>query len=261
MQPYRSATERVLHRWFVQYNPVYIASAVLVLVGITLMNGGLATDASRFAMLAPRVVSELYALACIGSAALLVRRGRRRAAWFVAMFAVVYQCDLTLGTETYALVAGGAIASALWVVLFSAKIHWLGRALQLEISRSAMLLPVAAASMIALVPHLQRRVPLPLLAATIALTLAVVSAAALATERQVLSRAPLTPWQAIVLRRSLRATWSIWTVLGAAHATFWVVQYELVPRTAVARGATAAFVGFWLLALSTASNVRDPETA
>jgi hypothetical protein len=227
MHPYRTATERLLHRWFVQYNPLYIASAVLVLVGITLMNKGLAHDPSHLAMFGPRLVTEVYALALIGAAAILTRHELRRPAWFVAMFAVIYQGDLTLGTETYALLRFGVLVSALWLALFVIKLHALAAALRMQLSLSARVVPVMAASALAAVPHLHRRFGVHALSVVVAAFVFATADAALSSERRVTSGAPLTPWQGTVLRRSLRAVWTIWAILASSHLLFWAIQYRL----------------------------------
>jgi hypothetical protein len=229
MHPYRTATERLLHRWFVQYNPLYIASAVFVLVGITLMNKGLATDPSLWAMLAPRMVSELYALALIAAAAILIRRDLRRPAWFVAMFAVLHQADLTLGTETYALLKLGVLASAIWFALFVFKLHALVRALRLEPSPAARLLPIAGAFALAVVPHLHRRLGAHALSVVVATFAFALAESAVFRNRSVDASAAQSAWYATVMRRSLRATWAIWGVLAIAHLMFWIVQYRLEP--------------------------------
>lgn len=225
---YRTPAERLLYRWFVQYNPLYLLSAVLVLVGLTLMNRGLAHDPSSWAMLSPRAITELYALALIGASAVLTRLHLPRPAVFVALLAVVYQGDLTLGTATYSLLPTvGRAASVLWLALFVVKLYALAWALRLKLSPSSVLLPSFAALGLALIPHLHRRLDNHALSAVVALWLFGVCYGALATTREIRARLALDEWGQTVLRRSVRATWTIWAVLGFAHVLFWTSQYHL----------------------------------
>ena len=74
------ALRRLLHRWFVEYNPLALASAMLVLVGLNLLSKGLAERASVSGALGVALVAEVYALALISSAALAYRIRAQEAA-------------------------------------------------------------------------------------------------------------------------------------------------------------------------------------
>lgn len=218
----------LLHRWFVQYNPLYLLSAVLVLVGLTLVDDGLAHDASAVSHLAVAGITELYAFALIAGAAVLTRLGLRRPAVFVALIAVLYQGDLVLGTESQALFgSAGALATLGWLVVFAAKLHALAWALRLRLSASASAVPLFGATGLALIPHLSRRLDAQALTLTVAAWLFALFAAGLWTTRRVTSRDPLDAWGRTVLRRSLRATWAIWSALALGHVLFWTHQYGL----------------------------------
>jgi hypothetical protein len=228
--PQTSAFERLMHRWFVQYNPLYLASATLVLVGLTLLSRGLAGDLSLAGQLLPGAAAELYAYALIGAAALLMRLDLPRPATFVALLAVLYQGDLALGTETYGLLGEtGKLASALWLASFVAKLFLLARAMRLRPSRSALAVAALGALGPAIVPHLARALRPDTLAGVIGLWLFAVLALALWTERAVDSTRALDAWGSTVKRRALIATWSLWGTLAGAHVACWIAQYNLSP--------------------------------
>src|SRR5215471_429980 len=108
---------RLLHRWFVEYNPLYIVSAALVLRGVNLLS-----HAVNLQLGVPAIV-ELYAWTLIGGAAFLYRVGLRRPAVMLSLLAVVYQGDLTLHTETCAYLGWtGVIASGVWLASFALKL-------------------------------------------------------------------------------------------------------------------------------------------
>lgn len=231
--PREAPFARLLHRWFVQYNPLYLASATLVLIGLTLLSRALTREFSVAGQLLPGLASELYAFSLIGGAALLVRLGLPRPATLVALLAVLYQGDLALGTETHALLGGaGRLASALWLVAFLVKLRALAGALRLRPSRSAYAVPAVGALGLATVPHLSRLLAPQTLGAVVGLWLFAVLGAALWTKRAVDFRRAsdaADPWYETVRRRALRATWLAWALLAFAHAACWARQYNLSP--------------------------------
>lgn len=78
-----------LHTTFVTYNPIYLASAALVLAGLWLVSHDLATRGGLYG-LGVSGIAELYAIALIGSAAILFRTGQRRVAVMLGLLAAVY---------------------------------------------------------------------------------------------------------------------------------------------------------------------------
>src|SRR5687767_4219871 len=110
-----SSLHPLLHRWFVQYNPIYLVSAALVLAGMILTSRGLAHEGSLYGFLGVAAIAEVYAFALIGGAALLVRIGQPRPAVMLAILTVLYQSDLTLHTETCANLGSiGGVAGIGW---------------------------------------------------------------------------------------------------------------------------------------------------
>lgn len=223
----RSPFERLIHRWFVQYNPLYLLSATLVLAGLTLLSISTPRDGSTWSYVGVGAVSELYALALIGGAALLTRLELPRPATMVALIAVVYQGDLALNTETLPHMHHGALASLLWVAVFVVKLRLLAWALKLRLSRSALLVPTLGALGVAFIPHLVAPLGSDTLTSVVGLWLFAIYAAALWTTREVTSSRALDAWGTTVKRRALVATWAIFGVLAAAHAVVWFELYHL----------------------------------
>lgn len=225
MAPERTPLERLLHRWFVEYNPLYLLSATLVLGGTFVASRGLEAE-SAYGGLVGSLIAEVYSAALIGAAALLHRIGQRRPAVMLALITLLYQGDLTLHTETSAnLGAVGAIASLAWLALFGGKLAALGRAMRVRIPRSAFGTAVAGASGLALLPWALPRLEPRAGAALVMLW--VFGLAASYRPASVESVVPLDAWGATVLRRTTRAAWAMWSALLVLHAGFWSLQLRL----------------------------------
>ncbi|MDB4993865.1 MAG: hypothetical protein JWM74_1297 [Myxococcaceae bacterium] len=234
-----ASVQRLLYRWFVQYNPLYLLSAVLVLLGLFLMARGLTNHSSLWGSFGVGIVTELYAAALIGGAALLTRIGLRRPAVCVALIAVVYQGDLILSTEMYPLLPRlGALGGAVWLVVFVAKLLALAWALRLRLSFSAIAVPIFGAAGIAAIPYWARTGDASTFWTIVSLWLFTLFAMAFWTSRRVASRVALDAWGDTVLRRATRAAWLIWGGLAIGHVLFWTLQYGvhgvvLVPMAAL----------------------------
>lgn len=219
--------KRLLHRWFVEYNPLYLLSAALVLRGVNLMSHALGA-------LGGPLIAEVYAWALIGSAALLLRVGLRRPAIMLSLIAVVYQGDLTLHTETCAYLGlVGWLASGVWLASFVAKLFALARAMRLRVSRSALLVPSTAAAGLVVVPRLLRTMDSHGASAVAGLWTFAVLASALWTSRAIESKTKLDAWGSTVLRRSVIATWALWAALVVFHVGFWFSSRRMEPAVLV----------------------------
>ncbi|MBX3186431.1 MAG: hypothetical protein KF819_05415 [Labilithrix sp.] len=224
--------QELLHRWFVQYNPMYLVSATLVLGGMIATSRGLAREGSLYGPLGVALIAELYACALIGGAALLTRIGQRRPAVMLALITVLYQSDLTLHTETCALLGRvGVIAAVAWLALFVGKLYALAWALRIRLARRAIVTAAAGAAGLAAGPY-----ALALLDARMAggaLALFVVALGSLAPrgedgeQTSATSLVPLDDWGHVVLRRAVKATWVLWSVLLALHVLFWSTQHRI----------------------------------
>ncbi len=152
--PEDSYLRRLLHRWFVEYNPLYLFSAVLVLGGTILASRGLAREGSLYGEVGVAAIAELYAAALIGGAALLMRLGQRRSAVMLALLVGLYQCDVTLHTETCPnLGVLGVLGTVGWLGLFVGKLAATGWALRVRLARSTMVTAVLGGAGVALLPY------------------------------------------------------------------------------------------------------------
>ncbi len=218
----QTALGALVHRWLFEDNPLYLLSAALVLAGLTLMSGEVARGGSAAAILGVSALAEIYSLALIGGAALLVRMGRRRPAAMLGLLVVVYQGDLTMHVETCAyLGVTGRIAAAAWALLFAVKLHALARALELRLSFAAFLVPTIGAAGLATLPQLLRDTDTATKGAMVALWLFALGAGALWSARSVESA---VPWHARG-RRCVHATWGIWGALALGHACYWALSW------------------------------------
>lgn len=217
---------RLLYRWFVQYNPLYLVSATLVLGGMTLVSRGLAQEGNLYGPLGVSAIAEVYGLALIGGAALLTRIGLRRPGVMLALLAVLYQGDLTLHTETCVhLGQAGLWAAAAWLAMFVGKLYSLAWAVKVRFSRGALATAVSGALGLATIPHFLGRVSPNAAGSAIALWL--FGLGVIASLQEVSSLVPLDDWGRTVLRRSTRATWLIWAALVGIHVLFWSTQHAV----------------------------------
>ena len=211
---------RLLYRWFVQYNPLYLVSAMLVLGGTILTSRGLATEGSLYGPLGVAAIAEVYAVALIGGAALLTRIGQRRPAVMLALLTALYQCDLTLHTETCVqLGVAGACAAGAWLALFVLKLLALGWAMKVRISPAAFGLAALGAAGLIVGPYLVEEATYFTSGTFIAVWMFALGL--LAPHAAVTSAVPLDAWGQTVLRRATTAIWSLWGLLLSLHVLFW----------------------------------------
>ena len=254
---------RLLHRWLIEYNPLYLISATLVLGGMIVTSRGLAREGSLYGEIGVAAIAELYAVALIGGAALLTRIGHRRPAVMLALLTVLYQCDLTLHTETCTyLGAVGTTATMGWLALFVAKLYALAWAMKLRVSRTAQATAGLAALGLAVLPHyLHDLAPRTATALVAAWLFGIFALHGTLQGRGVTSKAPLDAWGATVLRRAVRAAWSLGAFLFVGHVAFWSTQHAialaalvpLAPLLAVRRVRTERQA--WFLVAATLGSV------
>jgi hypothetical protein len=266
--PAADAWRRLLYRWFVQYNPLYLVSAMLVLAGCTLWSRGLVDAASVgdgvdvLEDLRVAGVYELYGVALLGGAALLLRLDLRRPAVMLALLAVVYQWDLTLHIETCAyLGTAGTIATGVWLALFAAKLAAFGWALRIRLAPPLVAAALLGAAGLALGPSVLSRGSTGALLAAWLFALGTLHRTCTGGgEGGITSRAPLDAWGQVVLARATRAVWTISGGLVAFHLfvawrdhalpldpSLFAAPLFLVPtrrREGVAWGLVVATLGF-----------------
>lgn len=223
--PEGSFWRRLLHRWFVEYNPLYLVSALLVLGGLTLISRGTAESSSAHREVAVAAIAEVYACALIAGAALLTRIGLRRPAVMLCLVTALYQCDLTLLTERQVYLGfTGVAAVTAWLVMFGVKLHALAWAMRLRLSRSAIAVPAFGALGMAVLPHVLPRVDASQRSVLVAAWVFALFAGGLWTSREVTSTVGLDAWGRTVLARTLKAIWALWGTLALFHVLFWCSQ-------------------------------------
>jgi len=218
--PPSEPTPNLLYRWFVQYNPLYLVSAALVLNGVIALSESM-SGTGLLGQLGITAIAEVYAWALIGSAALLVRIGLRRPAVMLMLIAALYQCDLTLHCATCPWLDGpGLLASLAWLVSFGAKLRALAWALQFRMSRSAMGVAMAGAVGVAGLPWLVQAAPTALAGDILVAWTFGLFAAGLWTHRRVDSKVVLDEWGRTVAHRCFRAIWGGWAIMALLHVAF-----------------------------------------
>ncbi len=220
--------QALCHRWFIQYNPLYLVSASLVLVGVFFTSVGLSTNEGHFAELWLTGITELYQVMLIAGAALLYRIGQRRPAVMLALLEAIYICDLTFQTSVSPVMGGiGVAASLVWFMLFLVKLRALAWAVKIEAPRATWMLLSLGGAALAGLPHLLYAVSGQ--SGDLALILCAFSlaSAGLWCEREIRSRHALDSWGDTVLRRIKLAGWPLWGALLMGHMIWWSMERPL----------------------------------
>lgn len=247
----------LMHRWFVQYNPLYFASALFVLAGVVLLT----RDPVEWShgQLALAGLIQLYELALIGGAALLFNRpGQRRPAVILGVVALAFAFDITFRTEALASLGDNLLRiSVLWGALFAIKLGLIARALRVRLPRLHAAAWTLAGLMLAVSPHLigdavmDRRV---VITAACWLGIGLVALAVWARPGAVLP-ATLHDWGRIVAGRITALVPLAWTVFYWVHVVAWCGIYELrftpmcfLPAIAFVPFLARTEIGAWLAA-------------
>lgn len=233
-----SPLRRLLHRWFIEYNPLYLVSALSVLAGLTLIAKHTSESTSMVVQAgAVAGISEVYAWALIAGAALLTRLGLRRPAVMLCLVTALYQGDLTLLTERQVYLGlAGAMAVTVWLATFVAKLYAVAWAMRLRLSRSAVGVPAFGAFGMAMMPRVLQHGDSSSKTAIVAIWVFSLFAAGLWTSREVTSEASLDTWGRTVLGRALKATWLLWAALVIMHVLFWCHELGASPAALVPVG-------------------------
>ncbi len=246
---------RLIHRWFVQYNPLYFASALCVLAGVLLLSEGFsgAGAGSGSGGVGLTAVLEFYQWLLIGAAALLFRReGQRRPAVILGIVTMVYLGDPTFQIEGMALLGlGGLLPSLLWVGSVALKLRALVWAFRLRLSPSFFLATLFGAAGLALLPHLETSLPMlsggslpirQIFAGAILVTVYGVGAVLVTWRAGLSSRETLDAWGQTVLRRTRKAAAFVWIGLAAYHLAAWSLNLgtEVLPSLLAAGVLVAA---------------------
>ncbi len=201
-------------RWFVQYNPLFTASALLVLAGVFLVSRAVAADSS--AVLVVDAVVDVYQWLLIGTAALLYRRLlERRPAVFLGVIALVFLADPTLELSALSSRDDAFAAVCVFVVSFALKLRALAWAFRLTLSPLAGAMPILVVAVIALLQASRADAVDTGVAAAIAAVVAFAIAATTSTWT-VTSQQTLTEQSQLVFARVVKAAVGIGLV-GAGY--------------------------------------------
>lgn len=96
--PVMAGWRAILHRWFVEYNPLYFASALSILGGVFLVARELPPEAFG-SKLGVAACTELYQIVLIAGAVVLLRAGLKRPAAILGIAALVFVLDVALNGE------------------------------------------------------------------------------------------------------------------------------------------------------------------
>ncbi len=146
----------LIHYWFVQYNPLYVFSALCVLGGVYLLalelDGNAVAGGWSLGQVFLFAVIQLYELLLIAAAGFLVHKvGLIRPAIILMMLEGLFLFDCTFRLETIShLGVIGTALSVVWVVLAPVKVWLLGRALRIDIPRSVIWLLAGGAAGLAI---------------------------------------------------------------------------------------------------------------
>ena len=230
----RTGVHPLVHRWFVQFNPFYLLSAALVFYGSSLLTADLANQGSLAWTVLSALVSQVYAFALLGGAALLVRIDRRRPAVMLALLFLLYQWDLTLHTETSAYLGGAGFLSVMvWLLVFVEKLLAIGWALRIRFAPRFFAAAVLGAVGLAFGPRL---IPeLGSVASGMMVGAWIFALGALGPFSEgITSLVELDPWGRTVLRRATRAAWIASGVLLGIHVFyFWAKNHEITLSAAL----------------------------
>jgi hypothetical protein len=224
----------LLHRWFVQYNPLYFFSALCVLAGVLLISRSLPEAGLDRGRLLLAGVVQLYEFLLIGAAALLFRAaGQRRPAVMLAIVAIPFLFDWTFQTETLSVVGeAGITAASVWAALVPIKMLLLAWTFRLRVPAILLLILAVASVVVAGMPQVMNRaaVDAGMLHLGSVWLFAALVAAALRLWPRIRSSEKLDPWGHTVLQRTLRAAGAMWAGLCLMHAGTWMVQFNLDPH-------------------------------
>lgn len=223
----------VLHRWFIQYNPLYFFSALCMLGGVFLVSPGFEVEDSiwQFWETVLTMVIEVYQIVLIIGAELLFRRIKLyRPSAILGLLAVIFLFDVTFQTEVMGTFDGsGLFVTGNWMLLAVVKVIALRWAFQLIIPWRVLIVPLLAVAAIAIFPHLFTRTnydhdTLHLLAVWWGTGLA----AYIFYQRPVIRcKAQLTEREQKILQKITNTAWLIWGGFYLYHLGFWVDAFSI----------------------------------
>ena len=235
---------KLLHYWFIQYNPLYFVSALCVLFGMFLVSRGLVEMGwTRGQMLLTAVIQAYEILLIVGAAILFRLAGEYRPAVILGLLEVFFLYDCTFQTEIIATFERiGIVLTVGWIALVALKLMALARAFRLKIVVFVLIIPVLAAIGVAGTPYLLKSAMIEknmahLLATWLGVALVF---SVLWIRPKVTCAIPLEEWGQTVLRRATKSAWMIWAGFYFYHIITWFGMFDIT-------FALAPLVPFFLL--------------
>lgn len=221
----------VLHRWFIEYNPLYFFSALCMLSGVFLVSPGFEETAWQFWETVLTLVIEIYQIVLIIGAALLFRYIKLyRPSVILGLLAVSFLFDATFQTEVIGTFdRSGPFITANWVLLAAVKLIALRWAFRLSIPWRVLAVPLLAVAAVAGFPHLFTRTnydhnTLHLMAVWWGIGLATYI---FKTRPQIRCEAALTQRAQEMLQTITNAVWLIWAGFYLYHLISWFNTFDI----------------------------------
>jgi hypothetical protein len=154
----------ILHRWFVQYNPCYFASALSILGGVFLLARELPPD-SFGSKLGVAASTEVYQVLLMAGAAVLLRAGLKRPAAILGITAFIFILDVAMNGERLMSFMGvmslksgmrarrAIPASVVFALLGPVKLWLLARIFRLRSARGALAVAGSVVAALPLLPY------------------------------------------------------------------------------------------------------------
>lgn len=238
---------KLLHYWFVQYNPLYFFSALCILFGMFLISRGLTELGWQQGQLLLTAAMQLYEILLIIGGALLFRMaGLRRPAVILGLMEVFFLFDCTFQTEMMSTLGlFGLITGAGWLAMVALKLSAIIWVFRLKVSASVLIVPVLSALAIAGVPHALEfaksyKIMVHLIATWYGVAL---MAFVLSIRPKVESATTLDDWGQTVLRRSTKTALVMWAGFYLFHLLTWEQMFSI----ALTEAHVAPFFLFWFL--------------
>lgn len=221
----------LFYRWFVEFNPLYFASALFFVFGVFLVSKGMSQINWLDGQLLLTAVIESYEILLLAGSFILYRvAGLRRPAVILAIINICFLFDCTYQTEHISTVpAVGEIATLLWIFAFAAKLIALAWIFRLRVSLIGYAIPILAAVGIAVPPHLLYysgidKSLIHLVATWYGVALAVLF---LWYRPVVTCEGPPDPEGRVVLGKVWNAAWMIWGGFYLFHTLSWIRFYDI----------------------------------
>ncbi len=223
--------DSLFYRWFVEYNPLYFASALFFVIGVFLASKGISQISWLDGQLLLTAVIECYEILLLAGSFILYRiAGLRRPAVILAIINICFLFDCTYQTEHISANPDyGVAASIVWIAAFAAKLLTLAWIFQLQVSWVCYVIPVLAAVGIAVGPHLlyYSDIDQSLIHLVVTWYGVLLAMVFLWLRPTVACERSRNPDCQVVLNKVWSATWIIWGGFYLFHIISWIRFFDI----------------------------------